>query len=208
MELEKRSAARAAAELLEQGMVVGLGTGSTVAHLLPALAERGIPAVYVASSPATEDAARALGLELRGPDDVEALDLYIDGADQITPDLWLVKGGGGAHTREKLLATRATRFVVIASSDKLVPRLTPPVPLEVLPFGAEATLRALGAVARPGLSANGCVLADYEGPVGDPRALATQLSETPGVVEHGLFPPELVSSVLVGLSRIEPQRDR
>lgn len=128
---EKRAAAEAAAELVESGMSVGLGTGSTVAYLLPALAARRLDVRWVTSSPATERAARELGLELQsflGPEAPNHLDLTIDGADQATPSGWLVKGGGGAHTRDQALAAAAARFVVIISSTKLVHRPEPPNP--------------------------------------------------------------------------------
>ncbi|MHB1213116.1 MAG: ribose 5-phosphate isomerase A, partial [Candidatus Nanopelagicales bacterium] len=109
---EKRVAAEAAADLIEDGMSVGLGTGSTVAHLLAAVARRGRDIRCVSTSPRTEEAARGLGIRTESFDDVTALDLAIDGADQVSPDWWLVKGGGAAHTREKLVAAAAERFVV------------------------------------------------------------------------------------------------
>src|SRR6266540_4356087 len=140
---EKRAAAQAAAVLVEEGMRLGLGTGSTVAHFLPALARRELDIVCVATSQGTEEAARALGLQLQPFDVMERLDLAVDGADQVAPDLWLVKGRGGAHTREKVVASAADRFVVIVSSDKLVEALHPPIPLEVLRFGQAATMRRL-----------------------------------------------------------------
>jgi ribose 5-phosphate isomerase A len=199
---EKRLAAEAAAAQVEQGMTVGLGTGSTVAFLLPALAARNLDIVCVATSVHTEDAARRLGLlvvPFSGRDAPSRLDIAIDGADQIAPDGWLIKGGGAAHTREKLVEAAADRFLVIASSDKLVDALAPPVPVELMPFGLAGTLRRLGAVTlrNAPLSPDGGVIADYVGPVDDPRELAEQLAATPGVIEHGLFPPELVSEILV-----------
>jgi ribose 5-phosphate isomerase A len=199
-EREKRAAAEAAAELVEDGMAVGLGTGSTVAHLLPALAARGLGIRCVATSPATERAARELGLQVESFDRLDALDVAIDGADQVTPDGWLVKGGGGAHFREKIVAAAADRFVVVVDSGKPVDELSPPVPLELSSFGLRATLRALGAAELRDAPAtpDGGLLADYLGPVGDPAALAARLAATPGLVEHGLFGPELVSDVLVG----------
>lgn len=199
-EREKRLAAEAAAELVEDGMTVGLGTGSTVAYLLPALAERKLTLRCVATSPHTEQAARALGLEVELFDSINRLDLAIDGADQIDPDGWLVKGGGAAHTREKIAAAAAERFVVIADSSKLVDALRPPVPLELLPFGLEATCRHLGAVTLRDVpwSPDGGVIADYRGPLDDPARLAAWLSATPGLVEHGLFPPTLVAEVIIG----------
>jgi ribose 5-phosphate isomerase A len=181
-------------------MRLGLGTGSTVAYLLPALAASGFRELRcVATSPATELAARALGLTVETLDEVGELDLAIDGADQIDPDGWLVKGGGGAHTREKIVAVAARRFVVIASARKAVEKLEPPVPLEVVPFAVERVLASVGP-ARPReveRSPDGGVIADYLGPLGDPGELAARLSATPGVVEHGLFAPEMVSLVLI-----------
>ena len=197
---EKGLAAEAAAELVRDGMRVGLGTGSTVAYLLGALGRRRPRATYVASSPATEAAAREVGLDVTSFDQIEALDLAIDGADQVATDLWLVKGGGGAHTREKVVAASAERFVVIVDSTKLVARLRAPVPVEILAFGAEATLKRLApATRRDGpASPDGGVIVDYLGEFDDAAALATRLSATAGVVEHGLFAPHLVAEVLVG----------
>jgi ribose 5-phosphate isomerase A len=200
LELEKRVAAEAAAQLVPDGATVGLGTGSTVAYLLPALAARGLSLVCTATSPATERAAVALGFTVESLDSIGTLDIAIDGADQVAPDGWLIKGGGAAHTREKIIAAAARRFVVIVSSDKIVARLHPPIPLEILAFGASATLAALApAEPRPvPTSPDGNLIADYVGAVEDPQAAAAWLSSTPGVVEHGLFPPRLVSDVLVG----------
>jgi ribose 5-phosphate isomerase A len=231
----KDTAARAAAELVEDGMRIGLGTGTTVAYLLSALGERAGElrrASFAATSPATARIAAEFGLTVVELDQLGELDLAIDGADQVDPDSWLIKGGGGAHTREKIVAAAARRFVAIVSAEKLVTRLEPPVPLEVLRFGAHRTLAALGAArlrtpAEPGsnsaerqptpaeprsttpepmsatedasalTSPDGNLLAWYDGPVADPRTLAARLSQTPGVVEHGLFEPEMVSEVLI-----------
>jgi ribose 5-phosphate isomerase A len=202
LEDEKRAAAEAAAELAESGMTVGLGTGSTVAYLLDALSRRALSIRCVATSPRTETAARALGLRVGPFDQIERLDLAIDGADQIAPDGWLVKGGGGAHTREKLVASSADRFVVIADSSKPVAALHPPVPLELLAFGLASTSRRLKQVARRdvALSPDGGVIADYTGDFSDPVVLATWLRSASGVIEHGLFPPEMVSTIMLGRS--------
>ncbi len=200
MSRQKRAAAAAAAELIEDGMRVGLGSGSTVAHLLPAIASRGCTGLRcVATSPATETAARALGLNVEALDDVGELDIAIDGADEIDARGWLIKGGGGAHTREKIVVASARRFVVIASADKAVGELSPPVPLELVPFGVQRTLLALDPARLRGVepSPDGGLIADYLGAVGDPRELAARLSATPGVVEHGLFAPEMVSLILI-----------
>ncbi|MGH2962333.1 MAG: ribose-5-phosphate isomerase RpiA [Solirubrobacterales bacterium] len=196
---EKRRAAEAAAELVEDGTTVGLGTGSTVAYLLPALAERKLSVRCVATSPRTEAAARELGISVEPFERLERLDIAIDGADQVAPDGWLVKGGGGAHTREKIVAAAAERFVVIADSSKPVDAISAPVPLELQPFGLRATLHELGEVRLRDWppSPDGGVIADYEGRVDDPGALAERFAATPGVVEHGLFSPALVSDVVI-----------
>ncbi len=211
----KRSAAEAAAAMVEDGMRVGLGTGSTVAFLLPALAGRGLRGLRcVATSPATAQAAQALGLTVEDLDAVGELDIAIDGADQVDPRGWLVKGGGAAHTREKIVAAASRQFVVIVSAEKSVPVLGPPVPLEVLRFGVLRTLAEVGDARLRGVrlggtaahgdpdgaleSPDGNLIADYLGPVpADPAELAARLSATPGVVEHGLFAPEMVSCVLI-----------
>ncbi|HVC84300.1 MAG TPA: ribose 5-phosphate isomerase A [Solirubrobacteraceae bacterium] len=205
-EREKRAAAQAAAQLVVDGQLVGLGTGSTVAYLLPALAARALAIRCVATSPETEQAARALGLDVVAFAGIERLDIAIDGADQIDPAGWLVKGGGGAHTREKVVAAAAARFVVIASSEKAVERIGPPVPLELLRFGVDATLGALGEVALRAVppSPDGGLIADYHGSFGGPGELASRLDATPGVVGHGLFPPSLTSDVLLAANgRVE-----
>jgi ribose 5-phosphate isomerase A len=200
IEQEKRRAAEAAASLVEDGMTVGLGTGSTVAYLLPALAARALDIRCVATSPRTQSAARNLGLHVRPFHGISRLDIAIDGADQVAPDKWLIKGGGGAHTREKVVASAAERFVVIVSSDKLVESLTPPVPLEILAFGVDATLRALpsAAVRRAApASPDGGVIADWNAEFDDPATLACYFAAIAGIVDHGLFPPSLVSDVVI-----------
>jgi ribose 5-phosphate isomerase A len=196
----KRVAAGAAAELAQDGMTVGLGAGTTVAHFLLALARRALDIRCVSTSPATEQAARELGLRTEDFGAIEAFDLAIDGADQVAPDFWLIKGGGGAHTREKIVAASAKRFVVIVDSSKTVDALRSPVPLELMPFGLPSTLRRLGPIRLRDVprSPDGGVIADLDVPLADPAAAAAWLSDTPGVVEHGLFPPDMVSVVIVG----------
>jgi ribose 5-phosphate isomerase A len=224
----KRAAAEAAAAIVQDGMRVGLGTGSTVAHLLPALADRNLRDLRcAATSLATERAARELGLIVEDLDALGELDIAIDGADQVDPSGWLIKGGGAAQTREKIVAAAARVFVVIVSAEKVVPALSPPVPLELLRFGVARTLAEVGrarlreeprgsgetdsgsgetrgrADSAGGiadgylLSPDGNLIADYLAPIGDPATLAARLSATPGVVEHGLFAPEMVSYVLI-----------
>jgi len=209
VEDEKRLAAEASAELVEDGMTVGLGTGSTVAYLLPALARRSLDLRCVATSPRTEKAATELGLRVEPFDTIDRFDMTIDGADQIAPDGWLVKGGGAAHTREKLVAIAADRFVVIADSSKPVPALRAPVPLELLEFGLAATLRRLGDVTLRDVprSPDGGVIADYQGVFTDPQALAELLDSTPGVVDHGLFPPSMVATVIVARGDVIEHRE-
>jgi ribose 5-phosphate isomerase A len=208
MDAEKQAAAEEAAQLIEPGMRVGLGTGTTVAFLLPALAERGLKDLRcVATSDETAKRARELGLPVEPFDSLESLerlDIAIDGADQVAPDNWLVKGGGGAHTREKIVAAAAERFVVIVDQSKKVKRLEPPVPLELASFGIAATLARLSRLGEVAIredaptSPDGGVIADYRGGIGDPTAFAAWIASEPGVVEHGLFPPRLVSDVIVG----------
>jgi ribose 5-phosphate isomerase A len=200
---EKRLAAEAAAELVEDGMTVGLGTGSTVAHLLPAIARRGLGGIRcVATSVATEEQARELGIPVEEFDSLQRLDIAIDGIDQVTPDGWLIKGGGGAHLREKVVAAAADRFVVISDSSKPVDELTGPVPLELFAFGLASTLARLGEAvelrADTPRSPDGGAIADYRGEVGDPAALAARLEADPGIAAHGLFPASMVSEVLIG----------
>jgi len=196
---EKQAAAEAAAELVENGMTVGLGTGSTAAFLVQALGRRSLDIRCVATSPRTEEAALKLGIKVEPFGEIERFDLVIDGADQIAPNGWLVKGGGAAHTREKVVASAADRFVVIADSSKPVDALRAPIPLELLSFGLHSTMRRIGSVKLRDvpISPDGGVIADYEGPVGDPAVLAERLAATPGVVDHGLFPPDMVATILV-----------
>jgi ribose 5-phosphate isomerase A len=206
LDAEKKLAAEAAAELVEDGMAVGLGTGSTVAHLLPAIAARQLKDLRcVATSVATEELAKELGIPVEPFDRLSRLDIAIDGADQVAPDHWLVKGGGGAHTREKIVAATAERFIVIADSSKTVDRIKPPIPLELKRFGLASTLERIGSelgevAVRPDCppSPDDGVIADYSGPVHEPGQLAARLALTPGVVDHGLFPAGMVSAVLIG----------
>ncbi len=212
LEAEKALAAHQAADLVADGMLVGLGTGSTVAHLLPALAARNLRIRCVATSLETESVGRGLGLSVEPFDRLDRLDIAIDGADQVAPDGWLVKGGGGAHTREKIVAAAAERFIVIADSSKSVERIRRPIPLELSAFGLASTLRELGTVTLRDAPASpdGGVIADYGGEFDDPAHLASWLEQVPGVVQHGLFDRRLVSEVLIAcedsVDRISPDR--
>ena len=206
LDAEKKLAAEAAAELVSDGMMVGLGTGSTVAHLLPALAARGLSGLRcVATSVATEKHASELGIPVEPFEQLDRLDIAIDGADQVAPDRWLVKGGGGAHTREKIVAASAESFIVIADSSKTVDRISAPIPLELSRFGLASTLARIASelgevTVRPDTpqSPDDGVIADFTGKVHEPGELAARLSIMPGVVDHGLFPSGMVGAVLIG----------
>jgi ribose 5-phosphate isomerase A len=201
----KKVAGEAAARCVEDGMRVGLGTGSTVRYAIEALGATGYDLTCVATSSATEELAGSVGLRLVSPDEAVHLDVTIDGADEVDDDLNLTKGGGGALTREKVVAAMADRFVVVVDRSKVVPHLGPfGMPIEVLDFAptvvAEA-LMALGAVSvdrRDERSDNGGVLFDADfGEIEDPGLLAAQLSAIPGLIEHGIFLADLVSTVVV-----------
>lgn len=201
----KRAAGRAAAAAVEDGMRIGLGTGSTVRYALEALGETGFDLICVATSSSTEELAGRVGLRLVAPDEAVWLDVTIDGADEVDAELNLTKGGGGALTREKIVAAMAERFVVVADRSKVVPLLGPfGTPIEVLPFAPAVVadrLRTLGAASverRDGMSDNGGVLLDaHFGEIEDPATLAADLSAIPGVIEHGIFLADLVTSVVV-----------
>jgi len=201
----KERAGRHAAGYARDGMRVGLGTGSTVHFTIVALGEAGLDITCAATSTSTDGLARSLGLTVVTPDEVGHLDIAIDGADEVDPALNLTKGGGGAHTREKVVAEMADRFIVVVDESKLVDHLGPfGTPIEVLPFApgvVAARVRALGAtdvVFRDQPSDNGNLLADaHFGPIVDPGGLATELAAIPGLVEHGLFAGTLVERVVV-----------
>ena len=205
-DLEKRRAGEAAAALIEPGMCVGLGTGSTAAAFVHALAERGLPNLTcVATSEATGALATRLGLLVLDVDAVSTVDVTVDGADEIGPGLALIKGGGAALLREKLVWEASARCIVIADSSKPVERLGAfPLPVEVASFAAAWTARRVGAVlqsfeikASPVLRAKdgvplrtdgGNVIFDIAcGAIEDPAALGAALKNITGVVEHGLF---------------------
>ena len=205
----KRAAARAAATTVESGMTLGLGTGSTAGKLIEELALRakaGLRIVCVPTSEATRKLAEAAGLKLTTLDDTPHLDLTIDGADEIDPILTLIKGGGGALLREKIVATASDRMVVIADISKRVSTLGAfPLPVEIVPFGATATRNMVAAMVReigyegtiglrkgkdgkPFVTENGNLILDCAfGRIGEPLDLAAALRIIPGVVEHGLF---------------------
>jgi ribose 5-phosphate isomerase A len=182
-----------------------------VAHLLPAIAERGLTLRCTSTSPRTDEIARSLGLDVTTLDEIGQLDIALDGADEVLPNGWLIKGGGGAHTREKIVEAAADRLVIIVDSTKVVDAFTWPVPVELLPFGLAATMRHLGDVELRDLppSPDGGVLAFWRGDTSDPGAAAEFLASVPGLVEHGLFPSSMVSDVVVARGgQIEHRRLR
>lgn len=216
----KRAAAARAVEFVRSGMRLGLGTGSTAQAFVELLAERvrgGLKIVAVPTSEATREQALRLGIPLTTLDDAPELDLTVDGADEISPDLTLIKGGGGALLREKIVASASAKMIVIADASKWVPVLGQfPLPIEILPFGAAATCRAVEAAAaaagcpgpaalRPGAAGHAFVtdgghwLLDAQlRRIADPPDLARRLSAIPGVMEHGLFIGLAGTAILAG----------
>jgi len=199
----KRRAGEHAAELVTDGDTVGLGTGSTAAHAIRALGravDDGLDVRGVATSYASRDLAREVGVSLVGLDAVERIDVAIDGADQVSDELALIKGGGAAHAREKVVDAAAEQFVVVADPSKEASLLDRPVAVEVVPdarstvrralrdLGGTPTLRAAERKDGPVVTDNGNLVLDCDfGTISDPEALATDLATIPGVVEHGLF---------------------
>jgi ribose 5-phosphate isomerase A len=200
---EKRAAGEAAAGMVRDGMVLGLGTGSTVAWTIKKIGEMveevmevlGVPTSYQA-----QELAIASGIPLTSLDQDPVLDLAIDGADEIAKDLTAIKGGGAAHAREKVVAASARWFVIVADSSKYVEILSHPVPVEVLPIasrlasrriedlGGSPQIRQAKMKDGPVITDNGNFVIDADfGRIEDPGLLAAQLSEIPGVVEHGIF---------------------
>ncbi|MHB2167926.1 ribose-5-phosphate isomerase RpiA [Alsobacter sp. R-9] len=209
LEALKREAARHALALVEPGMRLGLGTGSTARHFVDLLGERvadGLDVLCVPTSEATRQQAESLGIPLTTLDETPELDLTVDGADELDDDLRLIKGGGAAHLREKIVASASSRMVVIADETKHVAMLGRfPLPLEVVRFGLAATLRRIEAAitssgcrgdlilrrrpdGEPVLTDSGNVVIDARlGRIPDPETLAAALDGVTGLVEHGLF---------------------
>ncbi len=203
----KREAAGRALDLVEPGMRLGLGTGTTARHFVDLLGKKvagGLKVRCVATSEATLRQATGLGIAMTTLDEMPELDLTVDGADEIDPDLRLIKGGGGALLREKIVAAASARMAVIADASKLVPRLGAfPLPVEVVPVGLTATRRHIEAAVSglglagpirlrgdttPFVTDGGHLILDcLLGAIPDPESLGEALSRIPGVVEHGLF---------------------
>jgi ribose 5-phosphate isomerase A len=222
---QKRAAAARAVEFVQSGMRLGLGTGSTAKHFVELIGERvrnGLDIVAVPTSEATYADAKRCGIPLTTLDETPELDLTVDGADEIAPDLSLIKGGGGALLREKIVATASARMIVIADQSKWVGALGGfPLPIEVTPFGFAATQRAvekaIAAVGRPGplklrQGKNGhafvtdgghWIIDAVLGRIDDPEAMAHALSAVPGVMEHGLFVGLAQMAIIGGSDGIE-----
>jgi ribose 5-phosphate isomerase A len=211
LEREKANAAAAAVREVSDGMLVGLGTGSTAAYAVKELGRRvseGLKVSAVATSTATQQLAESVGISVVHFGAIASVDLTIDGADEIGPNLQLIKGGGGALLREKIVATASTRAIVIVDSSKPVDRLGRfRLPVEVLPYAAtfvERRLRELGAPVAQRLTPNGPFRTDQDafiydvsfGAIHDPFAIATALEAIPGVLEHGLFLTEFDTALI------------
>jgi len=220
LDAQKRAAAARAVEFVRPGMRIGLGTGSTARHFIELLAERvrgGLPVIAVPTSEATRSDAERLNVPLTTLDETPELDLTVDGADEIAPDLTLIKGGGGALLCEKIVASASARLVIIADESKWVPTLGRfPLPVEVVQFGLAATRRAVeaatAAAGAPGpallrRTGDGHAFVTDQGHwvldvalerIPDPRGLGDRLAAIPGVVEHGLFIGFAQTVVLAG----------
>jgi ribose 5-phosphate isomerase A len=220
VEAEKRAAAARALDFVRPGMRLGLGTGSTARHFVDLLGERvaqGLDVIAVPTSEATRAQAATLGIALTTLDRTPALDLTVDGADEVAPDLTLIKGGGGALLREKIVATASARMIVIVDESKYVAALGRfPLPIEIVPFGAAATHRAIDAAiavagcAGPAVLRKGkdeqvfvtdsghWILDAHLRRIPDPRELAARLCMVPGVMEHGLFIDKAQTVILAG----------
>ncbi|TNE37116.1 MAG: ribose-5-phosphate isomerase RpiA [Alphaproteobacteria bacterium] len=200
---QKQAAAAKAVDYIEEGMVIGLGTGSTAAKMVDLVGARvkaGLKITGVPTSEATANQARNLGIPVVGLDEVEEIDLTIDGTDEVDPEGRLIKGGGGAHLREKIVASLSKKMIVIAEAKKRVAKLGAfKLPVEVIRFAAPALksrLDALGCTAALRLTKDGTPFVTDEGNyiydcdfkvIKDPEGIALTLSTLPGVVEHGLF---------------------
>lgn len=213
-EIWKRMAAETAAKMVRDKMVVGLGSGTTIVKVIQALAKLKSRAIFIPSSSATQRLASDLGLKLSSLDTHDKLDLMIDGADEVDPNFDMIKGRGGAHTREKIVAGAAKRVVIVVDRTKLVKKLGErmPVPVEILPFAREYTIRKLAELGgepklrmdtggAPFITDNGNYVVDVKfHSIPTPSKLERQLNRVPGVVENGIF-SNVADMVLVGYEK-------
>ncbi len=207
----KRVAAEGAAKLVKKGMVVGLGSGTTVARAISVLAETKLDATFVPASSFTQQLASRLGLKLSSLDAQEKFDLVLDGADEVDPNFNLIKGRGGAHTREKIIASAARRVVIVVDRTKLVLRLgeRSPAPVEILPFAREYTTRRLAelggepklrltSAGTPFVTDDSNYIVDVKfRSISNPAKLEQSINRVPGVIENGIF-VSMADLVLVG----------
>ncbi len=210
---QKKLAAEKAVEQITDGMIVGLGTGSTAAFAIDKIGQRvreGLTITAVPTSERSDEHARRLGIPIIVPDQPITIDITIDGADQVDSRLNLIKGGGGSLLREKIVAYNSSTFIVVVDESKLVKELTFPLPVEIIPFATALTLRQLRSLGcspsirkvdgQDFITDNGHLIADcpFDKSISDPETLSARLKAIPGVVETGLFLNTIVSSVLVG----------
>ena len=209
----KRIAAQTAVGEITSGMIVGLGTGSTASFAIEEIGERVRQGLFIQAVPTSlrsEQLARELSIPIHPVNESVAIDITLDGADQVDAQNNLIKGGGGSLLREKIVAFNSRRFCVIVDGSKLVNSLTFPLPIEIIPFGSAMTLghvRSLGCSpairqydGQDFITDNGNLVADchFSEPIADPERLSAMLKKIPGVVETGLFPSKMVSTVFVG----------
>lgn len=203
-DLAKKKAGYKAAEYIKDGMTIGLGTGSTVAYMMTRLKERitdeGLSVFGVTTSIQTTMRAVNLGIPLIGLEQVEKIDLTVDGADQIDPELRLIKGRGAAHVRERIIADASARLIIVADPSKICPHLTGPIPIEIIPFSLSHVICRLmeldGTVTvREGVKKDGPVISDngnivldfFPDDIPDPSGMETTINMIPGVVSCGIF---------------------
>lgn len=207
----KKNAAKEAAKLVEDDMIVGIGSGSTLAEVVRILGEKGSKADFVCGSIATQKLAERLGLNVVSLEKNSQVDITIDGADEVDPKLSMIKGGGGAHTREKIVASAAREVAIVVDKTKLVDNLGEknPVPVEIIPFAGEyiaGLLENLGSETKLRISGSGelfvtdngnyIIDADF-GILENPSELETALNEVPGVIENGIF-VDMADEIFVG----------
>jgi ribose 5-phosphate isomerase A len=217
----KQLAAERAVEFINDGMIIGLGTGSTAYFAIQKIGERvkqGLNIKAIASSKSSEDLARQLGIPLLAEGDEQQIDVTIDGADEVDDNGNLIKGGGGALLREKILATNSKKFFVVVDESKLVSKLGKfKLPVEIISFGSVLTLAQIEALGgkpvvrqkegKDFITDNGNLIADCSFyPIEDPKALHERLKQITGVVETGIFPSSVVTAVIAAYASGETRQ--